>query len=287
MENTTFKTVVITLIVVFCIVFTIGVYYFMFSILSPLQDENGMFATDGQFQDCNIAVIPILGDIIPYRGANMDGLTYIENMPPSVNLEDSLWAINDAETNPNITGILLRIDSSGGTPVTSQAIANTLKLSKLPVAALITEVGASGAYLIATGADTIIASPFSDVGSIGVSMSYLDNSVQNKDNGLAFVSLSSGKFKDAGITDKPLTEEERALFERDLKIYHDEFVKEVAKNRNLSVEDVQKLADGSTQPGTLALENKLIDSLGDIETARNWFGEETQTDTSEVVFCDY
>ena len=118
-------------------------------------------------------------------------------------------------------------------------------------------------------------------------MSYLENSTQNKNNGLEFVSLASGKFKDSGVTDKPLTEEERSLFERDIKIYYDEFVKEVAENRNLSVEDVQKLADGSTQPGALALEHKLIDSLGDIETARSWFKEKTQTDESEVVFCSY
>lgn len=275
----------ITLIVVFCISFTIAFYWFVFTTLLPAQGEEGAFASDYMNADCNIAVIPILGDIIPYRGANMDGTTYIENMPPSVNMEDTLLAIEIAESDPNITGIMLRIDSTGGTPVSAEMIARALKKSTLPVASFITEAGVSGAYLIATGADTIIASPFSDIGSIGVSMSYLDNSAQNKDEGLEFVSLASGKFKDSGIGDKPLSAEERALFERDLSIYHTEFVRQVAENRNVPFEDVAKLADGSTLPGKLALESNLVDELGDIETVRTWFAEKTNVELTDVVFC--
>lgn len=289
MNTQTIKIVFITLIVVFCVIFTVTVYWFIFSTLvSEQEDEAGLFAsnyTNYVNADCNIAVIPILGDIIPYRGADMDGTTYIENMPPSVNMEDTLTAIEIAESDPNIQGIMLRIDSTGGTPVSSEMIARALKKSTLPVASFITETGVSGAYLIATGADTIIASPFSDIGSIGVSMSYLDNSAQNKDAGLEFVSLASGKFKDSGIGDKPLSIEERALFERDLAMYHDEFVSQVASNRNLPVEAVAKLADGSTQPGKLALEIKLIDSLGDIETVRDWFAQTTGVESEDVVFC--
>lgn len=138
---------------------------------------------------------------------------------------------------------------------------------------------------MATGADTIIASPFSDVGSIGVTMSYLDYTQQNRAEGIEFVSLSSAKFKDYGSPDKIMTAEERSLLERDLKIYHDEFVKQVAENRDMSLEDVEKLADGSTMPGSLALEAGLIDSLGDRETVREWFAQELGLDSEEVVFC--
>jgi protease-4 len=288
MNTNRLKTVMITLIVVTCIIFTIVVYWFIFTTLIPKQDEGGTFAssyTNYMNADCNIAVIPILGEIIPYRGANLDGTTYIENMPPSVNMEDTLLAIEIAESDPNITGIMLRIDSTGGTPVSAEMIARALKKSTLPVASFITETGASGAYLIATGADTIIASPFSDVGSIGVSMSYLDNSAQNKEEGLEFISLASGKFKDSGIGDKPLRAEERALFERDLSIYHTELVKQIAENRNLPVEEVEKLADGSTLPGKLALESKLVDKLGDIETVRTWFAEKNNVELTDVVLC--
>ena len=76
------------------------------------------------------------------------------------------------------------------------------------------------------------------------------------------------------------------MIERDLKIYHEQFVKEVAENRNLPIEQVAKLADGSSMPGTLALENNLVDSLGDQETARVWFAEQLEISAEEVVFCE-
>jgi protease-4 len=198
---------------------------------------------------------------------------------------DTMSLLSQAEYDPYIAGILAFVDSPGGEPVTSELIANGLKSSSMPVAAFIGEVGASGGYLVATGADTIIASPFSDIGSIGVTMSYLDYTQQNKTDGVEFVSLSSAKFKDSGTPDKPLTPEERALFERDLKIYHDEFVKQVADNRGMSIEDVMTLADGSTMPGSLALEAGLIDSLGGREDVREWFAQELGLASEEVVFC--
>jgi len=126
----------------------------------------------------------------------------------------------------------------------------------------------------------------SEIGSIGVNMSYLDKTAKNAKNGLRYVSLASARFKDYGSPDKPLTFAERTLLERDLKIYHEQFVKEVAENRNLPIEQVAKLADGSSMPGALALENKLIDFLGDQETARDWLAEKLEISPKEVVFCE-
>lgn len=233
---------------------------------------------------CNIAVIPIVGNIIPYAGADQD--VNGNELPPSTNPDDILSTLRGAENDPNILGVLARIDSSGGSPAASEIIANGFKNSSLPVAALIREIGTSGGYLVATGAKKIIAPPFSDVGSIGITMSYLENTVKNKKDGLQYVSLSSAKFKDAGNPDKPFTADERILIERDLKIYHDHFVKIVSENRNLPIEYIAKLADGSSMPGSLALKNKLIDSLGDQETARGWFAEQLEIKPEQVVFCE-
>jgi len=235
---------------------------------------------------CNIAVIPIAGDIIPYAGANKDGMTYESDLPPTTNPDDVLSTLMWAESDPNILGVLARIDSSGGAVVAGEIIANGFKNSPLPVVALIRETGASSAYLIATGAETIIASPLSDVGSIGITMSYLENTAKNIKEGLQYVSLASAKFKDYGNPDKPLTSLERDLIERDLKIYHEQFVKEVAENRNLPVEQIAKLADGSSMPGALALQNRLIDALGDQETARAWLAKQLGISSEEVVFCE-
>lgn len=235
--------------------------------------------------ECNIAVLPIDGEIttFPYSlGTDKEtgGLIYTTNM------SDTLSTLNTAEYyDHHIKGILMLIDSSGGSPSASKLIADELKNSNMPVAAFVLDVAASGGYYIATGADTIIANPFSDIGSIGVTMSYLDYTKQNEEQGIEFVSLSSGKFKDSWNPDKPITEEERALFERDLTIYHDAFVKEVAENRKLPLEDVAKLADGSTLPAPLALERGLIDQIGNRADVRAWFAKELNMPVGEVVFC--
>jgi protease-4 len=235
---------------------------------------------------CNIAVVPLVGDILPYSGANKDGLVMESDLPPTTNADDFSYMIRAAQADPNIAGILVSIDSPGGTPVASEIMADALKRSGLPVAALIREIGASGAYMAATGAGTIIASPFSDVGSIGVTMSYLENTGQNEAEGLDFVSLTSAPFKDTGNPNRALTAEERALLERDLDIYHDQFVNLVAANRNMPKEEVAKLADGSSMPGTLALEKGLIDALGDKETAREWFAGQLDMSQDDVRFCE-
>lgn len=84
----------------------------------------------------------------------------------------------------------------------------------------------------------------------------------------------------------PCPESERALLERDLGIFHQVFVEEVAENRSLPVDQIQKLADGSSMPAELAWSAGLVDSLGNEETARSWFAEQLGVNTDEVVFCD-
>jgi protease-4 len=262
-------------------VFTAGLFIF-----GAWHDEWSGYNASTAISDgvCNIAVLPIVGDIVPFAGINTGEEEGIP--PPSTNSDDTLAFIRSAENDPNILGILARIDSGGGYVVAGETMATGFKNSSLPIVALIREMGASSAYLIATGADAIIASPFSDIGSIGVTMSYVENFEKNKQDGMNFVSLSSAKFKDYGNPDKPITPAERALFERDLKISHEQFVKEVAENRNLPLEDVARLADGSSMLGELALKNKLIDQLGDQNTARLWFAEKLGMDAIDVVFCE-
>ncbi len=274
-------------IVVLCSIAALGVFKAGLQLWGNWNDEwsgyNAMqYVSDGV---CNIAVLPVFGDIVSYRGADKDGMSVTDDLPISVNPDDVESFFQSAEADQNIKGVLAEIDSPGGSPVGGEMISHRMKNSVLPSAVVVRDMAASAGYMIATGADTIIASPFSDVGSIGVTMSYLDYSEQNENEGLKFISLSSGKFKDSGAPDKPLTAEERALFERDLKISHDVFVKIVSDNRNIPVEEVAKIADGSTMAASLALEHKLIDAIGNRETARAWFAERLGIPTEEVIFC--
>ena len=232
---------------------------------------------------CNIAILPIEGEVHGYGIITDD----YGNEMTSTNMNDAVSFLEQAEYEPGIYGVLALINSTGGSGAAAEQIATELKKSTMPNAAYIVDSGASAAYLIASAADTVIASPFADVGSIGVTMSYLDYSAQNEASGIEYVSLSSAIFKNYGDPDKPLTEEERSLLERDLSVWHDELVAQVAENRGLPIETVSRLADGSSMPGKLALEAGLVDAVGDREVARAWFAEKLGMSVEEVVFCGY
>ncbi|MFH1890323.1 MAG: signal peptide peptidase SppA [Candidatus Kuenenbacteria bacterium] len=224
------------------------------------QDE---YAEEDTLSDvnCNISGISLHGDLWTYISPadyDTDGnLLYDESSS-----EDIVYYIEEAEKDDNIKAIVLEIDSYGGSPVADEEVANALKMATKPTVALIRGAGLSAAYYAATGADIIFASQDSDVGSIGVTYSYLDYVKQNQNEGLTFNQISSGKYKDLMNPDKSLTGEERALLMRDVEIMNENFIRVVAENRNLDIEEVRKLADGSSMLGTMALENGLIDRIG-------------------------
>lgn len=270
------SAIVVAVVVVFISILAVYEYWYQSWSIST----NSEMISDGT---CNIAVIPVVNEITSFDGGSLEDFDF-ENA--GVTSADRVVArIRAASADPDIQGIMLRVDSTGGGGVASEVIANELKSLSKPNAALIREVGTSGGYLISTGADTIIASALSDVGGIGVNMSYLDNSRQNTRNGIDYVQLTSVKYKDYGSPDRPMTSDERALKERDLAIYQKAFVEEVAANRNLPIEKIEKLADGSSMPGALALSNGLIDAMGNEQTAREWFAEKIGASNDSIVFC--
>ena len=239
--------------------------------LSPGKANGILVESSG----CNVAKINLYGEIYTYIQEN-------ENCSDCVSSEVIVNQIRNAEADDSIKAILLNIDSSGGSLTAGQEIANALKLSPKPTVALIRDSGTSAAYFAATGADIIFASDMSNIGSIGVTSSYLDNSKKNQAEGLTFNQLSMGKYKDMGNRDKPLTAEERALWLADTKIMYDIFINNVAGNRQLDVEKVKKLADGNTMLGQKAMANGLIDQIGDIFDAEIYISSTTGED---VVVC--
>ncbi len=135
----------------------------------------------------------------------------------------------------------------------------------------------SAAYWAVSSADKIFASRNSDIGSIGVTASYLENI--NKDT--RYIELASGKFKDSGSPDKSLTQEERSLLLRDITITHENFIQDVATNRKLSLESVKAIADGSSVLGERAKALGLIDEIGSWTTAEKYL-EQTIGEKPEI-----
>lgn len=263
---------------VLSIVLKVLAVIFTFIFILGISDAwyNQSTISDGM---CNVAVLPIEGVILPFVGYDDYALVTTPGQVRSF--------LTDVKEDEFVKAVLFEINSPGGTPVASEQISEMIQELTIPNVSMIGDLGASGGYLIAAAADTVIASPMSDVGSIGVTMSYVENSKQNEEEGLTFVELSSGKFKDAGNPNKPLSEEERTLFESDLDLIHKQFVSEVALLRNLPVEKIEALADGAAMPGVRALETGLVDALGGRALVRRDLADKLGLTEEEVVFCEY
>ena len=220
---------------------------------------------------CNVLGIQVYGAIVT-NGASApfsDQAIPIDasstpNYTASNILEDTLrYAKDDAA----IKGLFIDVDSGGGSPVAGEEIAKAIRRFGRPSVAVIHEVGASAGYLVASAANTVFASENSNVGSIGVTSSYLSYAEKDKKDGITYEQLSSGPFKDMYSPDKPLTKAERDLIMRDIKISHDIFVNLVAEYRHQPPEKIYALADGSAMMGAQALESGLIDEIGGTQEA--------------------
>ena len=249
-------------------------------IYEEAQEEPEEIQKELEENNYNISVIKLYGDLVSYiQNENLE--CYYEECRQIVDeasSEDIISEIKKAEKDDSIKAIILKIDSLGGYPVAAQEVANALKRAKKPTVALIGEYGDSAAYYAATGADIIFASANSDIGCIGVTRSYLDNVKKNQKDGLTYNQLSVGKFKDMFSHDKILTADEKQLIMRDVKIIHENFIKDVAENRNLDIEKVRKLADGSSMLGQMALENGLINKIGGIYEVEEYLKEKIGED---------
>ena len=283
--KTILKTIFFLAIILTMAMYWYDQYIFYFTDEYNPVDEESVIGEEFQCPEgSNVAVINIHGEIVTYLAEPACPEESDPTLSDSVSSEEIVAYIDEIEKDNSIKAVIVEIDSYGGSPVASEEITNALKGMTKPTVAVIREGAASGAYLIATGADKIYASEMSGVGSIGVTMSYLDSSQKNIQEGLIYQQLSSGKFKDTGNPDKELTAEEKELLMRDVEILHEAFVKRVAENRKLDIEKVEKLADGSTMLGKAAKENGLIDEIGDIYSAEEWIRKELKIEPEICVY---
>jgi len=258
----------------------IGIMFILFSINfvshyvynSVILNDAPAELENSEYYDCNVQGILLRGDIYTYIPTDLDGYP-LEGYEGAVSSEEISYLIGEAEYDDNIKAILIEVDSYGGSPLAGEEISNDIKYATKPVVVYIRESGVSAAYLAISSADQIFASKMYDVGSIGVTMSYLDYSTQNRQEGISFVQLSTGKFKDSGSPDKSITQEEKNLFMRDLNIIQDIFIRSVSENRNISIEKVESIADGSSVLGEQAIELDLIDQIGDYYSAGDYISE--------------
>ena len=207
----------------------------------------------------HIVVIPVDGMITLYGESSL--------LSSSTSAEEIVAEIGAANEDASVKGIVLEINSPGGTVMGSKVIADALKKVDKPVVAVITEYGTSGAYWVASQTDYIVADQLSIVGSIGVLGSYLDFSGLLNDYNVTYQRLVTGEYKDISTPYRAMTLEEEALILERLQGIHEYFVEDVAEGRGLDVEDVSALADGLFYLGQDGVKNGLVDYIGDKDYA--------------------
>ena len=171
--------------------------------------------------------------------------------------------------NKKIKAIILRINSPGGSVGATQDIYREIQktIQTKKVIASMGSVAASGGYYVAAAANKIVANPGTITGSIGVIMEFVRFKDLLNKIGINFEVIKSGEFKDIGSPLRELTERERKLLNALIEDIQKQFVKEVAAGRNLTVEEVQKIADGRIFSGARAKELGLVDMLGNFQDA--------------------
>ena len=175
-------------------------------------------------------------------------------------------ALEKASEDNSIKGIVIRVNSPGGSALASDIIYNSIKNIEKPVYISIGSVAASGGYYISTAAKKIFADKNSITGSIGV-VSLIPNFKTLSDKvGINMNEINLGKFADLYSLTSPMTDERKEkIYSANFKVYH-EFLNRVASGRGMTIEDVEKIAQGKIWLGKEALDNGLIDSLGSLNT---------------------
>jgi protease-4 len=210
-----------------------------------------------------VAMIYAQGIIVSGRSINFPGGL------DQISSDTMVKLIKDLVEDKKIKGILLRVDSGGGSSQGSDIIWNSIQEArqKKPVVVSMADVAASGAYYLSVPADYIVAYPLTITGSIGIfggkfSMKGLYDLI-----GLNIEILQRGKNAGMFTSVRTFTEEERERFRQNVQAGYNTFLSKVSQGRKMPLEAVEAVAQGRVWTGKRAVELGLVDQLGGIETA--------------------
>ena len=227
-----------------------------------------------------IVVVPLEGVILthPQALSSSDGTI----TPDAV--RKALTAVKD---DSNVKGIILDIESPGGSAVASDQIftiiQNFKKETKLPVVTLMNDTAASGGYFIAAATDKIVANPATLTGSIGVIATTFNVEEALGKLGVKEKVYKKGQYKDILSSFRDSTAEEDQIIDELLDDAYELFVDRVAQGRNMPREKALSLATGRVYSGRQAKEVGLVDTLGNLVEAIEETKSLAQINQAEVV----
>ncbi len=206
-----------------------------------------------------IAVLVADGTIMP--GSNAQG---------TIGGDAFAAEIRKARESDKVKAIVIRINSPGGSFVASDMMWRevTLAAAQKPVIASMGDYAASGGYYLAMGCDTIVAQPNTITGSIGIFSVLFDASgLLNNKLGITTDEVKTGEYGDMVTLSRPLTTAERNVWQHRTEEIYNTFVTKAAEGRNMSKEDLLKVASGRVWTGTQAKARGLVDVLGGFNDA--------------------
>ncbi|MBW0000113.1 MAG: signal peptide peptidase SppA [Verrucomicrobia bacterium] len=221
-----------------------------------------------------IAVVYAEGDIV-------DG----EGNPDNVGGDRYARAIRRFRLDPNVKGIVLRVNSPGGSVSGSGVIRHELEQAAgvKPVAISFGSVAASGGYYISTVGARIFAEPSTITGSIGVFGLFLNFQKLASDNGVSFDTVQTAPYASILSPMQPKTDAELAILQKAVDKDYQEFLQIVANSRKLPVDQVNEIAQGRVWAGLEAVRLHLVDELGGLTEAVSYLGNQTRLGVRPVV----
>lgn len=209
-------------------------------------DPNG-YALSTLNEDA-IAVITLSGEIA-YDGS-------------SCSPEGFRSLLNQAEKNDHIKAVLIRVNSGGGSATAGEEMTAYLKDFSKPVVVSSASMNASAAYEISSQADYIFVNKSTEIGSIGTVIQFTDYSDLLDKLGIKSDNIASADSKDSSYGTRELTDEEREYYQNLVDQINEVFIENVAEGRNMSVDEVRKLATGLVFSGVDAVDNGIADEIG-------------------------
>jgi protease IV len=210
----------------------------------------------------NVLVVEISGEITSVSNQGF--------FSSGVSSQDIVSQLNKANTDKSISGVLLRINSPGGTPVASHEIVRAVKSLDKPVVSVIRDVGASGAYWVASSSDFIVSDELSLTGSVGVLGGFFDFHGFLEKYNVSYERFTGGEYKDLGSSYREISDVERDMLQAKIDLMHQFFLNDVIVNRNLNNESIAIVSTGVYFVGIEALDLGLVDLLGDESFAVNY-----------------
>ena len=189
-------------------------------------------ATPRVGQAGNIAVLPLYG-VLTQRGNMANELSG----SGATSLQQFTQALRAALRDPEIDGVLVEIDSPGGSVYGLDELASEILASRgtKPIVGLANSIAASGGYWVGAACSELYVVPGGEVGSVGVFTGHDDLSEALKKSGVKKTFISAGKFKVEGNPYEPLSAEAQAHMQQRVDEYYDAFTKTVARGREVPV----------------------------------------------------